>query len=107
MRETNPRPFPYIRWWLDGTPGSVGTIENGSMARGRLVLTPRRTRLTTRFYQVNFPRYTRPAGYRILYQNHDWRGEAAPGWWFRLPFLAFAPPDGRKGQKRRGGGGGG
>src|SRR4051795_2824452 len=79
LTATDHRPIPYLRWWLDGNPGSVGTIENGSMPRGRLVLTPRRVRLTQRFYQENFPRYTRPPGYRILYQNHTWRVYAAPG----------------------------
>jgi hypothetical protein len=79
LTATDHRPIPYLRWWLDGNPGSVGTIENGSMPRGRLVLTPRRVRLTERFYQENFPRYTAPAGYRILYQNRAWRVYAAPG----------------------------
>ena len=79
MTATDHRPIPYIRWWLDGNPGSVGTLENGSMPRGRLVLTPRRTRLTQRFYQENFPLYTRPAGDRILYENHNWRVYAAAG----------------------------
>jgi hypothetical protein len=79
LTATDHRPIPYIRWWLDGNPGSVGTIENGSMPRGRLVLTPRRTRLTQRFYQENFPRYTQPAGYRVLYENHNWRLYAAAG----------------------------
>ncbi|MEA2436600.1 MAG: hypothetical protein QOF65_1156, partial [Thermoleophilaceae bacterium] len=46
---------------------------------GRLVLTPRRTKLTSRFYQENFPRFTPPAGYRILYENHNWRVYAASG----------------------------
>jgi hypothetical protein len=79
LTATDHRPIPYIRWWLDGDPGTVGTTENGSMAPGRLVLTPRATRLTRRFYQENFPRYTRPAGYRIQYQNHTWRVYAAAG----------------------------
>jgi hypothetical protein len=79
LTATDHRPIPYIRWWLDGNPGSVGTIENGSSPRGRLVLTPRRTKLTSRFYQENFPRFTPPAGYRILYENHNWRVYAASG----------------------------
>src|SRR5439155_169702 len=79
LTATDHRPIPYIRWWLDGDPGSVGTVENGSSPLGRLLLTPRRTRLTTRFYQENFPRYKRPSSYRILYQNHNWRVYAAAG----------------------------
>jgi hypothetical protein len=73
------RPIPYIRWWLDGDPGTVGTIENGASPVGKLVLTPRPVRLTRRFYQENFPRYTPPPGYRKLYENHSWRVYAAPG----------------------------
>src|SRR3712207_4497031 len=30
------RPMPYIRWWLGGDPGSVGTTENGASPVGRL-----------------------------------------------------------------------
>jgi hypothetical protein len=73
------RPIPYIRWWLDGDPGSVGTVENGASPLGRLLLVPRRTRLTMRFYQQNFPRYAPPPSYRRLYQNSNWRVYAAPG----------------------------
>src|SRR3954464_15967231 len=46
LTATDHRPIPYIRWWLDGYPGSVGMIENGSSPRGRLVLSHRATRLT-------------------------------------------------------------
>jgi hypothetical protein len=73
------RPIPYVRWWLDGDPGSVGTVENGSSPLGRLLLVPRRTRLTRRFYGVNFPRYAPPAWFRTLYQNRNWRVYATPG----------------------------
>jgi hypothetical protein len=73
------RPIPNVRWWLDGDPGSVGTVENGSSPLGRLLLVPRRTRLTRRFYGVNFPRYAPPAWFRTLYQNRNWRVYATPG----------------------------
>jgi hypothetical protein len=73
------RPIPYIRWWLDGDPGSVGTVENGASPLGKLLLVPRRTRLTVRFYQQNFPRYAAPPSYRRIYQNQNWRVYAAPG----------------------------
>jgi hypothetical protein len=73
------RPIPYIRWWLDGDPGSVNTVENGASPLGRLLLLPRRTRLTQRFYQQNFPTYAPPATYRRIYQNSNWRVYAAPG----------------------------
>jgi hypothetical protein len=73
------RPIPYIRWWLDGDPGSVNTVENGASPLGRLLLRPRRTRLTQRFYQENFPTYAPPPTYRRIYQNRNWQVYAAPG----------------------------
>jgi hypothetical protein len=73
------RPMPYIRWWLGGDPGSVGTTENGASPVGRLVLVPRRTFLARRFYKENFPAYAPPASYRRVYENRTWRVFAAPG----------------------------
>jgi hypothetical protein len=75
------RPVPYIRWWLDGDPGRVGTIEKHSTALGGLLLEPRHTFLPRWFYTVNLgiaaPRV--PAGYRAIYQNRSWRVYARPG----------------------------
>ena len=73
------RPIPYMRYWLDGPPGSVGTIRKHTSPLGRLLLVPRRVRLVTRFYRENFPRVRRPAGYRTLYENRSWRVYAAEG----------------------------
>jgi hypothetical protein len=73
------RPIPYIRWWLDGDPGSVGTVENGASPLGKLLLVPRRTKLASRFYQENFPTYAPPPSYQKLYENRTWRIFAAPG----------------------------
>ena len=78
------RPIPYIRYWLDGAPGSVGTIKSGASPMGRLFLVPRRTRLPRRTFQENFPEFTVPDGYRRLYQNDSWRVWADPGC-FRRP----------------------
>jgi hypothetical protein len=72
------RPIPYIRWWLDGDPHSVGTVENGTSPLGKLLLVPRRSPVATHFYGKNFPRYRPPASYRVLYQNRTWRVLAAP-----------------------------
>src|SRR3954467_4505883 len=30
------RPIPYIRWWLDGDPKSVNTVEQGTSPLGKL-----------------------------------------------------------------------
>jgi len=73
------RPIPYIRWWLDGDPGSVGTVEQGASPLGKLLLVPRHSRVANRFYQENFPRYAPPASYRQLYANRTWAVFAAPG----------------------------
>ncbi len=73
------RPIPFIRYWLDGDPGSVGTIKNGASPMGRLFLVPRRSRLARRTFRENFPVFTVPAGYRRLYENESWRVWAAPG----------------------------
>jgi hypothetical protein len=73
------RPIPYIRWWLDGDPKSVGTVENGASPLGKLLLVPRRSPLANRFYKENFPAYAPPPAYRSLYRNRTWQVYAAPG----------------------------
>jgi hypothetical protein len=72
------RPIPYVRYWLDGDPGSVGTVEDGASPLGKLLLVPRWSRTARRFYHANFPRYAPPPSYRRLYQNPTWRVYAAP-----------------------------
>jgi hypothetical protein len=79
------RPIPYLRYWLGGDPGSVGTTEAHTSPLGRLYLVPRRTALPRRFYGVNFPRTAKPAGYRVLYSNRSYRVYAAPGCLTRPP----------------------
>jgi hypothetical protein len=71
------RPIPYIRFWLDGPPGSVGTIADGASPLGKLLLVPRRVKTTRRFYRETLPRVERPAGWRTLYSNRSWRVYAA------------------------------
>jgi hypothetical protein len=74
------RPIPYIRWWLDGDPGSLGTIEKDASPLGKLLLVPRRTVLARRFYQENITAFAmrKPAGWRRLDQTRSWRIFAAP-----------------------------
>jgi hypothetical protein len=46
----------------------------------RLLLLPRRSWSTGRFYKPRtFPRVQPPAGYRTIFQNQSWRVYAAPG----------------------------
>src|SRR3954469_20795228 len=67
------RPIPYLRYWLGGDPGTVGTTEARASPLGKLFLAPRRTALAKRFYGVNLPRAAKPAGYRLLYGNRSYR----------------------------------
>ena len=78
------RPIPFIRYWLDGAPGSVGTVKNGASPMSELLLVPRKNRLTRRTFQENFPRVPAPDGYRVLYENSSWRVWAAPDCLTRL-----------------------
>jgi hypothetical protein len=73
------RPIPYIRWWIDGDPGTVGTVENKASPLGKLLLVPRRTKLALRFYGVNFPTYRPPVTWTKVYSNRTWQVYAAPG----------------------------
>jgi hypothetical protein len=73
------RPMPYLRYWLDGKPGSVETIEKGASPLGRLLVLPRRVPQVKGFYKTNFPKVTPPAGYKPLYVNRSWKVLAAPG----------------------------
>jgi hypothetical protein len=72
------RPIPFVRWWIDGDPGSVSTPYLGSAPLGRLLLAPRRAPLPSRFYSGRFPRVRAPAGWRTVFQDRSWRVSAAP-----------------------------
>jgi hypothetical protein len=74
------RPIPFIRWWLDGPPGSVRTVEGAAAPLGRMLLLPRRGPTTRRIYGPRtFPKVTPPAGWDRIYGNRSWRVYAAPG----------------------------
>ena len=74
------RAIPFARFWLDGGPGSVGTVENGASPMGKVLLLPRRNRSTSRLYRNNtFPKVQPPGGYTQIYRNPSWRVFAAPG----------------------------
>jgi hypothetical protein len=73
------RPMPYLRWWLDGDPFSLNTIEPGYGPRRKLLLVPRSTYLPRRFYQENLPDVAKPAGWSTVYENRSYRVYAAPG----------------------------
>jgi len=71
------RPIPYLRYWLDGNPGSVGTTESG--ARGRVLLIPRDNVRNRLFYGPEFPRLRPPPGSRVVFSNRSWKVFAAAG----------------------------
>ena len=74
------RPIPFLRYWLGGEPGSVGTVASGASPMGRMLLLPRRNRWTRRIYnRQTFPEVEKPAGYVRIYRNRSWRVYAAPG----------------------------
>jgi hypothetical protein len=78
MTVADHRPLPYVRYWLDGAPGTVTTIEKGESPLGRILMRPRRSRVTGRFYAHNFPKAPAPASYVTIYKNRSWRVLADP-----------------------------
>jgi hypothetical protein len=73
------RPIPFIRWWLDGAPGSVGTVKGGASPLGRMMLLPRRSPTTRRIYgPATFPKARPPGDWKRIYLNRSWRVYAAP-----------------------------
>jgi hypothetical protein len=66
------RPVAHLRYWLDGDPGSVGTVE-GSDAVPRLLLVPKPNTRNRLFWRANFPDVPPPAGAISAYDNRSWR----------------------------------
>jgi hypothetical protein len=74
------RQIPFIRFWLGGEPGSVRTLEGGAAPMGRMLLLPRRNKMTRRmFNNVRYPNVRVPADYRQIFRNQAWRVYAVPG----------------------------
>jgi hypothetical protein len=72
--------MPFIRWWLDGPPGSVTTVEDGASPMGRMLLMPRRGPTTRRIYGADtYPKVAVPPGWRLVFANRSWRVWAAGG----------------------------
>ena len=73
------RPMPFARYWLDGAPGTVSTVEGGASPMGKLLLMPVRGPTTSRIYPPKiFPKVKTPAGFTTIYANRSWRVSAAP-----------------------------
>jgi hypothetical protein len=74
------RPIPFLRYWLGGDPGSVGTVANGASPMGRMLLLPRRGWSTRRIYnRRTFPRVEPPDDFVRIYRNRSWRVYAERG----------------------------
>jgi hypothetical protein len=72
------RPIPYLRYWLGGDPGSVGTVERGLTPLRKLLLVPRRSRIARGFYGPAFPHARPPAGWRVVASDRSYRLYASP-----------------------------
>jgi len=72
------RPIAHLRYWLDGDPGSVGTVEGTANRRPRLLLVPKPNVRNRRFFEENFPPVGPPPGAVSAYDNRSWRLYAAP-----------------------------
>ena len=74
------RPIPFLRFWLGGDPGSVGTVASGASPMGRMLVLPRRARSTRRIYdRETFPDVEKPANMVRIYRNRSWRVYAERG----------------------------
>jgi hypothetical protein len=73
------RPMPFARFWLDGAPGTVSTVEGDASPMGKLLLMPVEGPTTSRIYPPKvFPKVATPAGFTTIYANRSWRVSAAP-----------------------------
>ena len=79
------RPVPYLRYWLHGDPNTVNTVEKHKAPFGRVLVLPRSSPVTRRFYQSNFPHVRAPTGYVQIYANRSWRALATPACATRPP----------------------
>ena len=74
------RPIPFLRYWLGGEPGSVGTVASGASPMGGMLLLPRHGRTTRRIYnRRTFPKVEKPDGFVRIYRNRSWRVYARLG----------------------------
>jgi hypothetical protein len=74
------RPIPFLRFWLGGDPGSVGTVASGASPMGRMLVLPRRGRSTRRIYdRRTFPSVEKPDSMVRIYRNRSWRVYAERG----------------------------
>jgi hypothetical protein len=74
------RPIPFLRYWLGGEPGSVGTVASNASPMGRMLILPRRGWSTRRIYtRRTFPTVQPPENFVRIYRNRSWRVYAVRG----------------------------
>jgi hypothetical protein len=74
------RPIPFLRYWLGGEPGTVGTVASNASPMGRMLLLPRRGSSTRRIYnRQTFPNVEPPENFVRIYRNRSWRVFAVGG----------------------------
>jgi mannose/fructose/N-acetylgalactosamine-specific phosphotransferase system component IIC len=72
------RPVPHLRFWLDGDPGTVSTIEGDERRPGLIHVVPRPTRVPRNYYKSDYPKSDAPPGYQRIYINRAWRVFTTP-----------------------------
>ena len=73
------RPLAHLRYWLDGDPGSVATVEGRDPALiPDLLVVPRRTGRTRLFFRGEYPTAPSVPDAERVYANASWRVLAAP-----------------------------
>lgn len=78
LSATDHKPVPYLRWWLEGDPGTVGTTEDASRPRGRIVVQPARSALQRNAYGEELPDRPPAAPYFPVTETRHWTAHALP-----------------------------
>ncbi len=73
------RLLPHLRWWLDLPPDAVTTVEAGVSPLQPVLVMPRDTRATRRFFRSGFPRPDVPTTYVAVGDDAMWSVRADPG----------------------------
>jgi drug/metabolite transporter superfamily protein YnfA len=73
LATTDHRPLPYLRWWLDGDPGSLVTLEGRHAGTGSLLIVPRHNERTKVFRWLENRSRPKPPGWRRVARNGSWK----------------------------------
>ncbi|MFY9487634.1 MAG: hypothetical protein WAP35_02915 [Solirubrobacterales bacterium] len=73
----NHRPTPYLRYELDGAPGSVQTRRDPDHPLGEMMLQPRDRTVAQKYYN-EVPDLSPPPGFKTVFVSKSWRLFASP-----------------------------